>query len=161
MPSASTESNESAVAMIIRPCLRVNFALFASSAKGREIACRSCGLSLSLATSRSESNSSSTPRKAKDTYQSVTTRKTTREKKSSQSSRLGGPDFAFVLTGFVSSTGSASSMSSASMASTGSMFSASAQCHSSSAQGSSVDCSSAASAESPVSTLGNVSGSCP
>jgi hypothetical protein len=88
-----TESQESARETINLPCFLVNLDLFASSANGRAIRSRSSLLSEMRLTSLSDRSSSSMPRNAHVTYQSVADRIRIREKKSCHSSSFGGPAF--------------------------------------------------------------------
>ena len=76
---------------MVRPYLRMTLDLLESSANGTAILLRSSSVSCSRSTSRSDSTSSSMPRNAKEIYQSQTTRRKIREKKSIHSSTDGMP----------------------------------------------------------------------
>lgn len=89
-PSTTNAWNESPAATMDRPCFRMNLDLLDSSARGVEISRLSSSVRASLSTSRSESMSSSMPRKAKLMYQSQATLRTIFPKKLVHSSRDGG-----------------------------------------------------------------------
>lgn len=84
-------SNAPPDAMIVRPCFRMILDLYDSSERGTAIRFRSSSLSCSRSISRSLSAFSSTPRNAKEIYQSQMTRRKIREKKSIHSSSWGMP----------------------------------------------------------------------
>lgn len=95
IPNAISASNAPPLATMVRPYLRAIFDLFDSSASGTAMRLRSSSDNCSRSTSRSDRTFSSTPRNAKEIYQSQMTRRKIREKKSIHSSRVGGPAFGF------------------------------------------------------------------
>lgn len=86
VPSVISASKPPPEATIVRPYLRITLDLFDSSARGTAIRLRSSSDNCRRSISRSVSTSSLMPRNAKDIYQSQTTRKKIREKKSIHSS---------------------------------------------------------------------------
>jgi hypothetical protein len=86
VPSVISASKPPPEATMVRPYRRMTLDLFESSANGTAILLRSSSDNCSRSTSRSDSTSSSMPRKANDIYQSQTTRRKIREKKSIHSS---------------------------------------------------------------------------
>jgi hypothetical protein len=86
VPRVSSASNAPPDATMVRPYLRMTLDLFDSSDRGTAIRLRSSSDSCSRSISRSVSKSSSTPRNANEIYQSQTTRRNMREKKSIHSS---------------------------------------------------------------------------
>lgn len=99
IPNCNAASILSALAIIIRPCLRMNFDLLLYSANGRAIRSRSSLARWIRSISRSDKASSSIPRNACSIYQSVERRIRTLLKNPIHSSTLGIPPLASLSSG--------------------------------------------------------------